>query len=210
MPAKSGDAAAAAETKDSDQCTATLRCALGHDNPAGSRFCGDCGLSMAAPAPTRAQPKRPKPASELTAKERAQRDRQHSEAIAAAAAFEGQPVAYQPAEGESVLIHFIEDGLTAFGQVWYRGQELEIGPAHPRWSQARDWVTLSRAQQVDRWGKQYFDAGPWPGRRSYLDGAGSFENLKSLDKLATVTGPTEDELRRADEIEARRGRSVPA
>jgi len=49
---------------------------------------------------------------------------------------------------QTVLIHFTADGLTAFGQVWYRGQELEIGPGHPRWPEAADWITLTPEQRV--------------------------------------------------------------
>jgi hypothetical protein len=152
---------------------------------------------------------RPRPVSELSAAERAERDRQHAEALAAARQFENAPVAYVPSQGAAVLVHFIEDGLTAFGQVWYRGQEIEIGPGHPRWEQARAWILLDRTGQINRWGKQFFAPGPWPGRRSYLDGADAFQQLGdgSGGKFA---GPGEQALRQADEAERRRGRAVPA
>jgi hypothetical protein len=171
---------------------------------------------MDAPAPAakvNLDDARPKPASQLTAEERAERDRQHAEAIAAARQFEAQQPDYVPPEGETVVIHFIEDGLTFAGQVWYRGQEIEIGPSHPRWEQARGWILLDRMGQVERWGKQYFDRGPWPGRRSYLDGIGGFEQL-SAGKDAEgnpvrFAGPGEQALRQADEMERRRGRAVP-
>jgi len=190
-------------------------CALGHGNVPGARFCAECGLAMDAPAPVLGPvQERPRPAAELSETERAERDRQHTEALAAARAFENAPVTYVPAEGQTVIIHMIEDGLTAFGQVWYRGQEIEIGPGHPRWEQARVWILLDRAQQIDRWGKQFFAAGPWPGRRSYLDGADGFQKL-SAGKDAegnpiTFAGPGEQALRQADEAERRRGRAVPA
>jgi hypothetical protein len=191
---------------------AEMLCALGHANAPGTRFCGECGLAMDAPAPVKAdlEAARPRPASQLTAEERTERDRQHAEAIAAARQFENAPVTYQPSEGETVLIHFIEDGLTFAGQVWYRGQEIEIGPSHPRWEQAREWILLDRYGQVERWGKHYFERGPWPGRRSYLDGAGSFEQLATEDKKGRFAGPGEQALRQADEAERRRGRAVPA
>jgi hypothetical protein len=188
------------------------QCALGHGNPSGTRFCSTCGLAMDAPAPVKADldAARPKPAGQLSAEERAERDRQHAEALAAARAFESAPVTYQASEGETVLIHFLEDGLTAFGQVWYRGQELEIGPSHPRWEDARRWILLDRWGQIERYGKQYFERGPWPGRRSYLDGAGAFEQLKTEDGKGRFAGPGEEALRAADEAERRRGRAVPA
>jgi hypothetical protein len=189
-------------------------CALGHENHRDFRFCATCGMSMAAQLPVAGEPmQRPKPTAQLTPAERAERDRQHAEAVAAAAQFEAQPVQFVPAEGEAVLIHFVADGLTAFGQVWYRGQELAIGPDHPRWEEARGWVTLDRYAQVDRWGEQKFDFGPWPGRRSYTEALGSFEQLRGTDAAGnkvTLSGPTEAELRAADAAEQRRGRAVPA
>jgi hypothetical protein len=156
---------------------------------------------------------RPKPQAELTPAERAQRERQHAEAVAAAARFDRSQQSYVPTEGEAVLIHFIADGLTAFGQVWYRGQELEIGPGHPRWIEARQWITLTRWQQIERWGEQKFDFGPWPGRRSYAEAQGSFEQITVTDPQGnpvTFNGPTQAELQAADDAERRRGRAVPA
>lgn len=192
-----------------------IACALGHLNHPDFRFCATCGLPMNATAPVRGEPVRPKPAAQLTPAERAEREKQHAEAVAAARQFENAPQQFVPAEGEAVLIHFVADGLTAFGSVWYRGQELQIGPTHPRWQEALEWITLSRWQQIERWGEQKFDFGPWPGRRSYTDEAGAHERLfagRDSDGKPTgyFAGPTEDQLRAADAAEARRGRAVPA
>jgi hypothetical protein len=188
-------------------------CALGHQNHPDARFCAACGIPMGAALPAAGEPMRPRPAAELTPAEKADRERQHAEAVAAAAQFEQAPQQFVPAEGEAVLIHFVADGLTVFGQVWYRGQELSIGPDHPRWAEARGWITLSRFQQAERWGEQKFDFGPWPGRRSYADALGSFEQLAATDaqgNKVAFAGPTEQQLRDADEAERRRGRAVPA
>jgi hypothetical protein len=187
-------------------------CALGHVNAAGARFCASCGLAMDAPAPVQASADRPKHASELTDQERAARDVQHAEALRAVRELDAMPTQYVPAEGESVLIHFITDGFTFAGQVWYRGQEIAIGPDHPRWPAAREWITLDRFAQLERYGKQFFDRGPWPGRQSYADGADGYEQLAHPDKSkeGRVSGPGEDALRQADEAERRRGRGVPA
>jgi hypothetical protein len=187
-------------------------CALGHPNDVTARFCATCGLSMNAqlPPPGPGDQARPKPTAELSAEERAERERQHAEAIAAAAAFETAPEQIVPSTGEAVLIHFTEDGLTAFGRVWYRGQELAIGPDHPRWPEAVGWVTLTKAQQYERWGKQYFDTGPWPFQHSYVDPAAQYEGLKAIGGDGKLAGPSEDELRRADAAEAARNRGVPA
>jgi hypothetical protein len=189
------------------------RCAFGHAVPADYRFCPVCGIPIGAALPTAGEPMRPRPAAELTPAEKAERDRQHAEAIAASAQFEQAQPSYLPVEGAAVLIHFVADGLTAFGQVWYRGQELEIGPEHPRWEEARGWITMDRWQQIERWGMQKFDFGPWPGRRSYADAAGSFEQLAVTDpqgNKALFAGPSEEQLRQADDAERRRGRAVPA
>jgi hypothetical protein len=188
------------------------RCMLGHETPYGFRFCPTCGVPMDAEAP---QPgvvtaARPKPAAELTPEERAERERQHAAALAAARRFEQAEPTYVPTEGEAVLIHFVADGFTAFGQVWFRGQEMEIGPGHPRWAEARRWITLSRFEQIDRYGEQKFDFGPWPGR-PYVDAAGSFERLVTGPKDAPVPVPvpTAAQLAQAQEAEVRRGRAVP-
>jgi hypothetical protein len=197
----------------SDAPTEIARCALGHENHPDSRFCAACGLPMGAALPVAGELMRPRPAGELTPAERAERDRQHAEAMAAAAQFEAAPPSYVPAEGEAVLIHFVADGLTAFGAVWYRGQELEIGPNHPRWAEALAWITLNRWQQIERWGVQKFDFGPWPGRRSYTEALGSFEQLAGTDpqgNKVAFAGPSEEQLRQADLAEQRRGRAVPA
>jgi len=203
-------------TADAGQLLSALeaRCSFGHLNSVDSRFCSSCGLPLGLSAPSQVgSPARPRPLAELSPAERDERDRQHAEALAAAARFEAQPPQLLPAEGETMLIHFVADGLTAFGQVWYRGQELEIGPAHPRWSEALNWITLSRFEQAERWGEQKFDHGPWPGRRSYADGLGSFEQLSVTapdGRKVPYAGPSEAELRAADEAERRRGRAVPA
>jgi hypothetical protein len=187
------------------------RCALSHVNEPDAKFCSTCGLPMTAqaPPPGGTQP-RPKPAAELTDEERAERERRHAEALATAAAFERAPEVIVPAAGETILIHFTEDGLTVFGRVWYRGQELAIGPDHPRWPEAVGWIMMDKAAQYARWGRQFFDHGPWPFQRSYVDPAAKFEELAAVGGQGKIPGPSEEELRRADAAEAARGRGVPA
>ena len=58
-----------------------------------------------------------------------------------------------------------------------RGQEIEIGPGDPRWDEATRWILQDDFAQMERYGKIMFRKGPWPGRRSYTDGAGSFETV---------------------------------
>lgn len=189
------------------------KCPLGHDQPSGVRFCGQCGMDMSAPPPSQVtlEDARPVPTSMLSDAERAERDRQHTEALGMAARFEQAPDTFQPytpKPGESVVIHFVADGLTVFGKVWYRGEELEIGPDHPRWDEARSWILMDKWAQMDRYGEQKFDQGPWPGQRGF--GGAAFEQLATMDKKGKFAGPSEDQLRQAEQERARRGRAVPA
>lgn len=163
---------------------------------------------MDAEVPVRQAPVRPKPAAELTAEEQAARDRQHADAQRAAAAFEAAPAAYVPSQGEAVTIHFVEDGLTFAGQVWFRGQEITIGPDHPRWPEVRSWILLDKYQQIERYGRQYFDRGPWPFKHTY-EGA-EFERLGVVGGEGSFAGPGEEALRQAEEAERRRAGAVPA
>lgn len=140
-------------------------CALGHENQAGSRFCRTCGLPMDAQLPAPAQPDLPRPPGELTAEERRRREEQHLAAIAANLAAEQSVVDIAAQEDPSTAklrIHFVSEGFTFGGKVWHIGEELEIGPGHPRWEQVLPWITLTKPQQVGRWGRVFFDQGPWP------------------------------------------------
>lgn len=115
----------------------------------------------------------------------------------------------QPGAEHNVLIHFLEDGFTALGSVWYRGQELEFEPGSGAYRDTVDrngWSWLSLAgddfAQVERYGKVYFRPGPWPG--------------KALTAAATqpydtpgAPKPSEEELERAEKSEAKRRRAAP-
>lgn len=191
-------------------------CPSGHPVPSAARFCPECGAPVvseppAGPAPAGADG-RPKPDYLLTQAERAERERQHLAAMRAGRA--DVPVQYEPVcTGQTVLIHFITDGFTFAGTVWYRGQELELDMGSERYQQAKGWIHLTGENewlQEDRYGKVFFRAGPWRGRR-YVDGAGAFEQLASRSKDGPpVTGPGADELARADAAERARRRGVPA
>lgn len=72
-------------------------------------------------------------------------------------------------DGQNVLIHVREDGFTACGRVWYRGQELEFTVGEPNWEDTKDikgnsWVLQTEAEQLRRYGgRVMFGLGPWPG-----------------------------------------------
>lgn len=74
-----------------------------------------------------------------------------------------------PDDKEYITIHFLEDGHTALGHVWYRGQELtfEVGSEAHKTTFDRNgnsWLDLADdpREQVKRFGGQKFARGPWP------------------------------------------------
>lgn len=120
-----------------------------------------------------------------------------------------------PGDDGNIVIHFLEDGFSALGNVWYRGQELEFEPGGKAHKDTfdrfgRSWLDLRNNEfaQVERWGKVMFRNGPWPGKR-YLDAVkAGFEKLRSEDGTP-IAPPTEEELARAEKAEAKRRRSAP-
>lgn len=71
-------------------------------------------------------------------------------------------------DGETLVIHVREDGFTANGRVWYRGQELEFTVGAQNYRDTCDrygnsWLALDDAGQIRRWGQVMFGHGPWPG-----------------------------------------------
>jgi hypothetical protein len=139
-------------------------CVFGHENPLQSRFCPECGLPTAGhhdSQPAELVP--PRPAAALTPQELVAREEAHRQALAVNAAMEAQAVPdFQPSQGEKIVIHFVDDGLSALGHVYLRGQEIAIGPDHPRWPDVVGWIMLTPEQQKARYGRQYFAPGPVP------------------------------------------------
>lgn len=125
-----------------------------------------------------------------------------------------EPVAddlINPGDGNNILIHFLEDGFTALGKVWYRGQELEFevgSQAHKDTYNRRgeSWLDLRSDEfaQVDRWGKIIFRSGPWPGK-TYADG--TYEPLREVGKDGNVRPPSDEEIAAAEK--ARKRRAAP-
>lgn len=109
----------------------------------------------------------------------------------------------------NILIHFLEDGFTALGKVWYRGQELEFTPGSGAYNDTRDrngrtWLDLAGNDmaQIRRYGKVMFRTGPWPGLK-LTESPVEFEGLKGAAR------PTGDELSAAERAELGRGRAAP-
>lgn len=73
------------------------------------------------------------------------------------------------AEG-AVTLHFVEDGFTVLGKVWYRGEELSVVPGTPQWEQSpiyrgKIFAELDEFEQEEIWGRRFFRQGPWRGKR---------------------------------------------
>jgi hypothetical protein len=90
------------------------------------------------------------------------------------------------AEKDAVTIHFVEDGFTALGRVWYRGMELTLGRSSPGWNAALDregngWFQMPEDEQDRRFGKVMFRPGPWPGEPWSEEQRSSFEKDYSVE-----------------------------
>lgn len=77
--------------------------------------------------------------------------------------------------GEKILFHVLIDGVTAFGNVWNRGQEIEIEVGTAAYKRTLDkhgntWLDIvgDEHAQYARWGERKFGPGefrPLPGER---------------------------------------------
>lgn len=106
----------------------------------------------------------------------------------------------KPAE-DSIIIHFVADGFLAFGQSWYRGQELEIVIGSPQHKLTFDiygntWLDLDADAQYERWGMEKFRPGLWRGKKW-----GDTSSLTDPEEIA--------DAERAAAVEAKRRRAAP-
>lgn len=97
------------------------------------------------------------------------------------------PAVPSNADPENVVtVNFVADGLTAFAQVWYRGQELSVLKGSPEWEQTlmdpedseSSWLLLTEDEQVARWGERKFKEGHWAGAGFDIED----ENLTETEK----------------------------
>lgn len=147
----------------------TQTCPLGHEQAGGLRFCGSCGMPMnevrLAERVDLDAVREAVQSGTMDSAARAVRDRQHAEALAANMRAEQSVPDISQVEDPSeqkILIHFVADGFT-WKKVWTQGEMLEIGPDHPWWESAQPWIRLSKAEQFQRYGRVFFDYGPYPG-----------------------------------------------
>ena len=67
--------------------------------------------------------------------------------------------------GELVVYHFVNDGFTKYGKLWYRGEEIKFDSSSARWQKDRHIFELTAAEQEKKWGKELFRPGSWQGER---------------------------------------------
>lgn len=82
----------------------------------------------------------------------------------------GLDLSMDPTLPDAVTIHFVKDGMTLLGKVWYQGEELTLVPGTDQWANSmidrtRSFVSLDTYEQEARWGQEYFRQGPWRGKR---------------------------------------------
>lgn len=76
----------------------------------------------------------------------------------------GADVDGDPTQQGSITVHFVEDGLTLLGKIWYRGEELTINPGTDNWAQASNVLVMDEYEQESKWGQRFFRNGPWRGK----------------------------------------------
>lgn len=82
----------------------------------------------------------------------------------------GFDISGDPAEQGSITINFVDDGFTALGKVWYRGEELTLVPGTKEWDEAptqrgKIFALLDEFEQEEIWGRRFFRPGRWRGKR---------------------------------------------
>ena len=72
-------------------------------------------------------------------------------------------------EEDKILIHFLDDGFTALGVIWCRGQEIEFVIDSPAYEDTKDrygksWLDLvdNHSEQIRRFGRVMFSRGESP------------------------------------------------
>lgn len=103
----------------------------------------------------------------LEAEIRAEIEQQQAEKAkysAEATPVSGLDITADPKADGALTVHFVDDGLTLLGKIWYRGEELTIAPGTDQWELAHSVLSLDEFQQEDRWGRRMFRPGPWRGK----------------------------------------------
>lgn len=136
---------------------------------------------------------------EIEAEVRAQIEaEQREEARAREMASDAKPVSGRDLDGDptqpgAVTVHFVEDGFTLLGKVWYRGEELTINEGTEQWEAAlykggpRIVLQLDEFEQEEIYGRRYFREGTWRGKGFDLtDKDLTEEERRALEKAEQI------------------------
>lgn len=107
--------------------------------------------------------------------------------------------AVNPSDEKARTFHFIEDGMTILGKVWFRGEQVTLIEDSADWKRTvtggRSLFDLTDAEQIERFEKVMFREGVWPGRSA----------LTEAEYAAAIAGADEESRRR---MEKRRQREM--
>jgi hypothetical protein len=79
-----------------------------------------------------------------------------------------EPPRSQATGNDLIVLHVLEDGFTALGKTWERGDEIRIVPDSEDYKQTFDrngdsWLDMTEDEQFRTRGKINWRYGPWPG-----------------------------------------------
>lgn len=114
-------------------------------------------------------------------------------------------------EADTILIHFVRDGVTAFGTVWYAGQEVEIARDSDAFKQTIDrsgdsWLDKSEEERLNR-GPLTWKSGPSDIKNELIDYPENFDPHGMTYHKGEWFDLTMLKIRAEKEIA--RGRSIP-
>lgn len=117
----------------------------------------------------------------------------------------------EEAQSETILIHFVKDGATAFGTVWYAGQEVEVDRSSDAFRSTLDrngdsWLDKSEEDRLSR-GPLTWKLGPSDIKNELIDYPSNFDPHSMTYHKGEWLDLTM--LRQRAEREVARGRSIP-
>jgi hypothetical protein len=108
------------------------------------------------------------PPGKTLAEERPDRDKETRDETTAEAEATSASAGVCGEATDRVTVHFVDDGFTGLGRIWFRGMELRLDRGSPGWERTCDpegksWLELTDALQEQRYGRVMFRPGRWPG-----------------------------------------------
>lgn len=122
----------------------------------------------------------------------------------------GRPPKIEPES--TIFIHFLKDGVCAFGNIWMAGQELELERDSDEFRSSLDrngksWLDFTDKDQKTVWGEIRFGRGESPIPNPYLDYWESFDPDQRTYRKGEFLDRTMLEMEA--QKERARGRSIP-